>query len=65
MQLSWPSRGLTVPGAQSVSVTEPMGQKVPTPHVMQSAALLIDRVSVESLRVPPGHGSGAAEPSAQ
>ena len=64
MQLSCPTSGLTVPGAQSVAFAEPTGQKVPTPQVRQSSALVMTS-KLASIVVPPGHGSGAAEPSAQ
>ena len=59
--LSW---SLNVPGAQSVGVSEPTEQNVPTGQMTQSLTLVIT-VSDTSLCVPPGHGSGAAEPSAQ
>ena len=59
--LSW---SWNVPGAQSVGSAEPTEQKVPLGQITQSSTLVIT-VSVASLCVPPGHGSGAAEPSAQ
>ena len=52
-----------VPALQLAAVAEPTGQKVPTGHVSQSSALVI--VMPTSIVVPPGHGSGAAEPSSQ
>ena len=64
VQLWAPSFGLTVPGAQSVAFAEPTGQKVPAGHVMHCSALVITAMLV-SCRVPPGHGSGAAEPCGQ
>ena len=64
-QESSPGWSLYVPRAQSVSLADPTGQNVPTAQVTQSASLVIGRVSDEFLRVPPGHGNGAAEPSAQ
>ena len=63
-QLSCLMSGLTVPGAHSVAFAEPTGQKVPSKQSMHCAALVITS-SVASMRVPPGHGNGAAEPSAQ
>ena len=59
--LSW---SLNVPGAQSVGVSEPTEQKVPVGQITQSSTLVIT-ASEAFLCVPPGHGSGAAEPSAQ
>ena len=58
---SW---SLNVPGAQSVGVSEPTEQNVPVGQITQSLTLVIT-VSDTSLCVPPGHGRGAAEPSAQ
>ena len=58
---SW---SLNVPGAQLVGVSEPTEQNVPVGQITQSFTLVIT-VSDTSLCVPPGHGSGAAEPSAQ
>ena len=55
---------LYVPGAQSVGVSVPTEQEVPTGQITQSATLVITAIDA-SLCVPPGHGSGAAEPSAQ
>ena len=59
-------RGLAAmePGKHGFSSAEPIGQYVPLGHTTQSASLVIV-VSVEFIRVPPGHGSGAAAPSAQ
>jgi hypothetical protein len=59
-----PTVGATVPGLQTVAVALPIGQKVPSPQVMQSPTLVIT-VSNGSLRVPAGHGSGALDPSMQ
>ena len=64
VQLSCLTLGLTVPGAQSVAFAEPTGQNVPMSHGMQSSALVITLIA-EFIVVPPGQGSGAAEPSAQ
>ena len=54
---------LYVPAAQGVAAALPTGQKVPSPHVSQSATLVI--TTPDFLVVPPGHGSAAAAPSAQ
>ena len=62
--MSWPALAVYVPGAQSVSFAEPTGQNFPATHVMQSSMLDIT-ASVVFIRVPPGHGSGAALPDAQ
>ena len=59
--LSW---SLNVPGAQSVGASEPTEQKVPAGQTTQSSTLVIT-VRLTFLCVPPGHGSGAAEPSLQ
>ena len=61
LAFSW---SLNVPGAQSVGVSEPTEQYVPTGQMTQSLTLVITD-SDTSLCVPPGHGSGAADPSAQ
>ena len=53
-----------VPGAHAVSFAEPTGQKVPSAHVRQSPSPVMNG-SATSMRLPPGHGSGAAEPKAQ
>jgi hypothetical protein len=53
-----------VPALQLVALSLPTGQKVPSPHVMQSSTLLITS-RLRSLRVPLGHGSGVLVPSAQ
>ena len=50
--------------AHGLSFALPTGQKVPSLHVRQSAALFMT-VLEAFLVVPPGHGSGAAEPSVQ
>ena len=55
---------MNVPGAQSVGVSEPTEQNVPRGQITQSSALVIT-VRLVSMCVPPGHGSGAAEPSVQ
>ena len=52
-----------MPGAQS-AIGAANGQKVPSAHVRQSSAPVMNG-SNTFMRVPPGHGSGAAEPSAQ
>ena len=59
--LSW---SLNVPGAQSVGVSEPTEQNVPRGQITQSSTLVIT-LSERFMCVPPGHGSGAALPSAQ
>ena len=59
--LSW---SLNVPGAQSVGVSEPTEQNVPRGQVTQSSTLVIT-LSERFMCVPPGHGKGAALPSAQ
>ena len=51
------------PAAHAVASLLPTGQKVPSPHTSQSAALVI--VTPSRMVVPPGQGSGAAEPAAQ
>ena len=56
-------RSLYVPAAQSVIAALPTGQKVPVPHSMQSAALVITPLAC--LVVPPGHGRGEDAPSMQ
>ena len=56
--------GLYVPGAHAVSFAEPTGQKVPSAHVRQSPSLVMNGRRL-FMRLPPGHGSGAAHPSAQ
>ena len=56
--------GLTVPGAHREALALPTGQKVPTPHSRHCSALVITS-RLASIVVPPGHGRGAAEPSAQ
>ena len=61
--VSWPTSALYVPGAHTVSFSAPTGQKVPTPHVMQSASPVI--VIVAFVRVPPGHSRGMELPSGQ
>ena len=58
------SGGVKVPGAHAVSLADPTGQNTPTPHMRHSSELVITRRDAFVL-VPPGHGSGAAEPSAQ
>ena len=55
---------LNVPGAQGVSASEPVGQKLPAPQTMQSSTLVIT-ISEVLVRRPAGHGSGAEDPSAQ
>ena len=52
------------PGKHALSDAEPIAHAKPAPHAMQSSALVIT-ASDEFIRVPPGHGSGAAEPSVQ
>ena len=59
--LSW---SLNVPGAQLVGVSEPTEQNVPVGQITQSSTDVIT-VSDVFLCVPPGQGSGAAEPSEQ
>ena len=61
---SSPGVGLYVPGAHAVSFAEPTGQNVPSAHVKQSPSPVMKGSKV-FMRVPPGHGSGAAAPSAQ
>jgi len=53
-----------VPGAHGVSLAEPTEQKVPAAQTMQSLIAVITD-SDESMCVPPGQGSGAADPSVQ
>ena len=55
---------LYVPGAHGCASAEPTGQKVPSGQMMQSLSESIT-ASVTSLRLPAGHGSAAAAPSAQ
>ena len=62
-QLSCSTTGFTVPGAQSVALIDPTGQKVPTSHAMQSASLVI--VIDTFVRLPPAHGSAAVAPTSQ
>ena len=64
VHVSAPALGLTVPGAHGVATAEPTGQKVPFGHVMHWSSLVITS-RLAFWRVPPGHGSGAAEPSTQ
>ena len=64
MQVAAPLIALTVPGAQGVSVAEPILHDVPALQVMHWLTLTITARDV-SLRVPPGHGSGFDEPSGQ
>ena len=61
---SVPASAAYDPGRHAVSLSEPTGQNVPTPHTMQSFTLVIT-CSAVSLRVPPGQGSGEADPSEQ
>ena len=49
------------PGAQSVSLAEPTGQKVPAAHVRQSLSAVI--VIDEFMRLPPGQGAFASPPA--
>ena len=49
--------------AHSVSLALPTEQKVPAAQMRQSDSAVI--VIAEFMRLPPGHGSGAAAPSAQ
>ena len=56
-----------LPGVEfvkGVAVAAPVGQKVPTPHTMQSVSLVM-AASDALMRVPLGHGRGAAAPSLQ
>jgi hypothetical protein len=55
---------LYVPAAQAVALALPTGQKLPSPHVMQSSWFFITS-SDAFVRVPAGQGSGAAAPSLQ
>jgi hypothetical protein len=57
---SW---SLYVPALQLVAAALPTGQNTPLPHGAQSFSLFITMPT--RLVVPPGHGSGAAEPWAQ
>eukprot|EP00966_Prymnesium_polylepis_P082416 1908530-Prymnesium_polylepis.2 len=61
--LSRRSWSLYVPALQLVASALPTGQNVPFPHGSQSLALVI--VTLSRLVVPPGHGSGAVEPTVQ
>ena len=54
---------LYVPALQLVADPLPTGQNTPVPHGAQSFSLFITIPT--RLVVPPGHGSGAAEPSVQ
>ena len=54
---------LNVPALQLVAEALPTGQNTPVEQGSQSAALVITTPTF--LVVPPGHGSGAAEPAAQ
>ena len=54
---------LYVPALQLAAAALPTGQNVPAPHVVQSDTLVI--VTPTTFVVPPGHGSGAAQPSLQ
>jgi len=59
-----PAMAVKVPGAQSMASSEPVGQKVPAGHVMQSSLLVM--TSNEGLIcVPAGQGSGAEAPTGQ
>ena len=61
---STPVALLKVPAAHGVSAALPTGQNVPSLHTTQSATLFMTFFETFFV-VPPGHGSGAAEPSAQ
>ena len=56
--------GLAVPLAHGVAASEPIGQKVPGMHLMHCSADVIT-ARLAFWCVPPGQGSGAADPSAQ
>jgi len=56
--------GAIEPGMHWVGCFEPTEQDVPGVHVTHWLTLVIT-ASEASLCVPPGHGSGAAEPSVQ
>ena len=64
VQLSWRTSSLYVPALQLVASAEPTGQKVPRSQITQSSTLVIT-LSERFLCVPPGHGRGAADRSAQ
>ena len=55
---------LNVPGEQSLGVSEPTAQNVPSGHTTQSDSLTITSSEL-FLCVPPGHGSGADAPAGQ
>ena len=61
---SWPGRSLYVPALQLVSTALPTGHRVPIPHPTQFCLAVITAIDM-FLRVPAGHGSGAADPTAQ
>ena len=52
------------PGRHGVPWVEPTGHALPGAHAVQSLALVIT-TSNWFMCVPPGHGSGAADPLAQ
>ena len=64
MHAAWPALAPKEPGKHGASTAEPTEHAVPALHVMQSLTFVIT-VRLVSWRVPPGHGSGAADPSTQ
>ena len=63
-QVSWPSASLKVPGSHGVAAVLPTAHLVPARQVMHCETSVITGSEV-SMRVPLGHGSGAAAPSPQ
>eukprot|EP00961_Rhodomonas_salina_P238691 3225495-Rhodomonas_salina.4 len=61
---SRPSIAPKLPGAHSVSLFDPVGQKVPARQLEQSWGLVITGRN-GLVRRPAGHGSGAEDPSVQ
>ena len=53
---------VNVPGSHGVSTSEPVGQKLPAEHTMQSSALVVTSRS-GLVRRPAGHDSGADDPA--
>ena len=62
-QVSRSFSSVYVPRAQSLGSAEPTAHEVPRGQTMQSDLPVMTREVF--MCVPPGHGSGAAEPSAQ
>ena len=64
MQVDCPSLSVYVPGLHGVAAAEPTEHDVPAGQVMHCETSVIT-ASDASIRVPPGHGSGAAPPRPQ